>query len=1071
MRFGVLGPLAVWTDEGTRVRVPELKVRALLAAVLVRPGHAVPADRLADDLWAGRPPGNPVNTLQTKVSQLRRVLERAEPGAKGLVRFEAGGYLLAVEPEAVDAGRFAALLARARASADTRTRAALLSDALALWRGPAFADFADDAFARTAAAALEEQRLTALEEQAEARLDLGEHGILAGELADLVAAHPWRERLRAAHLRALFRAGRQSDALARYADYRTRLADELALDPGPELAAVHQAILEQAPELAGSAPPATSAAHPRTNLPAVPSELVGRERDVEEVRERLDRSRLVTLTGPGGVGKTSLALAVAAGAAGAHPDGVWLVEVGSCGGVPDLADSVAATLEIREGAAGTGDPVERLAAALRGRNLLLVLDNCERLVDAAATLVGRLLRDAAGLRVLATCREPLAVSGEAVHAVRPLPVPAPGTADPAALRRSAAVRLFVGRAADAAPGFALDARNAEAVATVCRRLDGLPLALELAAARVRALGVGELARRMDDRFRVLGGGGRRDAPARQRTLRAVIDWSWDLLDGPERTVLRRLAVHPDSCTLDAATVVCGEDDPAAGPDVLDVLARLVDRSLVVAAEGPGGTRYRLLESVAAYCVERLREAGDLEPARRRHAAYYTALAERAWPSLHGPDQRRLLLRLDAEAANLRRALATAAECGDAGQALRLANALSWPWFLRGRYGEAHRMLETALEVPAAAERDEHAAARAQAAAWRAGLALFTGGKREGTGIEAWRDMAAAGSTEAARARAAWFLAHAHVHFGNLSVSRELAAEAMAGARAADDPWTLAAVLSTRAVHALFSGDLARVRRDGAESLRVFEELGDRWGRLAASGHLAALAGINGDYDEATRLHRDALHAAEDLGLWSDVSEHLAGLGRIALLRGDDAQAAELHERALRLAREQSDVGGQEYAAVGLGLLARRRHRLDDAERHLLPWLEWNRTLDADQGRALILAELGFVAELRGDAGRARVLHLEGLAAARRMGDPRAVALAVEGLAGALSLAGDAPGAVRPPAAAAALRAGVGAALPPAERGDVDRVGARLRDVLGEEAFAAEHAGGADGDLDELLRDV
>ncbi|MGH3979424.1 MAG: BTAD domain-containing putative transcriptional regulator, partial [Pseudonocardiaceae bacterium] len=546
MRFGVLGPLAVWTDEGAPVAMPGAKVRALLADLLIHAGEPVSADRLIDELWGEAAPANPAGSLQAKVSQLRRALEQAQPGARALVVSRPSGYLLQVDTDAVDAGRFETLTARARAAGEPAATAALLAEALAIWRGPALADFADDGFARPAITRLEEQRLTALEEHIEARLALGEHGAMVGELDTLVAMHPLRERLRAAHMRALYRAGRQAEALDSYQQLRARLDEELGLDPGPELARLHRAILTHDPALAVPTPPA----RPRTNLPAPLSSLVGRTGAVADVRKLLDTGRLVTLTGPGGVGKTRLALETAAQLVDDLPDGAWVVELAGrddprCGRRSDaiacgddaagcLAEFVAASLGVRDDAALTVPPAgervaltQRLPAALRGKQLLLVLDNCEHAIDAVAELAELLLRSAPGLRILATSREPLGLSGELLSPVQALELPTPAVeADLDAVARCSAVQLFVQRAAAAAPGFELTGKNTAAVAAICRRLDGLPLALELAAARVRVLPVHELAARLDDRFRLLAAG-TRDAPARQQTLRAVVDWSWE----------------------------------------------------------------------------------------------------------------------------------------------------------------------------------------------------------------------------------------------------------------------------------------------------------------------------------------------------------------------------------------------------------------------------------------------------------------------------------------------------------------------------------------------------------------
>ncbi|MGH3679925.1 MAG: BTAD domain-containing putative transcriptional regulator, partial [Natronosporangium sp.] len=442
MRFGVLGPVAVWTADGEPVPVPGRKVRALLAVLIAHEGQPVPAARLIDALWGEHLPGDPAGTLSSKVTQLRGALERAEPGGRRLVASPPPGYRLRIGTDTVDASRFRALTARAREAADPRTRAGLLSDALALWRGPtfaAFADFADEPFARTAAARLTEERLVALEDHAEARLACGEHAELVAELTELLAAYPLRERLRAAHIRALYRSGRPSEALASYEQLRGRLADELGLDPGPDLVALHRAVLARDPAL--DAPSAPATVQPRTNLPAARSELIGRDQAVAGVRARLASDRLVTLTGPGGVGKTRLALATAGGLTDAadFADGVWLAELGALepGSASRPADVVIAALDVRD-VTGAAD---RLVDALRARRMLLILDNCEHVVEPAAELAGRLLRGCPGLRLLATSREPLGLPEEVVWAVPPLGVPDPGAgADAARVARSPAVR-------------------------------------------------------------------------------------------------------------------------------------------------------------------------------------------------------------------------------------------------------------------------------------------------------------------------------------------------------------------------------------------------------------------------------------------------------------------------------------------------------------------------------------------------------------------------------------------------------------------------------------------------------
>ncbi|MFD8112307.1 AfsR/SARP family transcriptional regulator [Streptomyces microflavus] len=1178
MRFGVLGPLVVWDGEGREVRVPEAKVRALLADLLAHDGGPVTADRLIHDLWGDAPPGKPAGALQAKISQLRRVV-----GRDRVVR-QPAGYRLRLDGggDEVDAVRFRALVTEARPVRDPRTRAALLTEALGLWRGPAYADFADGLFVRGPAQRLAEQRLSVLEEQAEARLEAGDHALLAGELADLVALHPLRERLRAAQMRALYAAGRQSEALASYEDLRTRLVGELGVDPSPELAALHGAVLRQEPGLSagawaygvpaggteGSANPVSaresapaaqgrasaardtaSAAHTtgsppsHSNLPVPLTPLVGRRQALADLSQLLSGARLVTLTGPGGVGKTRLAVAAATaerdGArAGELADGTWLVEFsGIRAGTPaDLAQVVAATLGIRDDAphslpgTGTGTPSlpHRLAAALRDRRTLLVLDNCEHVVDAAAELTELLLRTAPGLRVLATGQEPLGLAGEAMFLVEPL--------EPAD-----AVRMFMERAAAAAPGFPRDpdapeAPERRAVAEICRRLDGIPLALELAATRVRALGVRELAERLNDRFRVLTFG-QRGAPARQQTLRAVIDWSWELLSAPERIVLRRLAAHSDGCDLAAAEAVCAGDG-VARDEVLDLVTRLVDRSLVVVVGGPSGPRYRLLESVAAYATERLHEMEDLTAVRDRHLRHYRALAEHAEPRLRGAGQRDRLARLDAEAGNLRSALDEAvrrAGAGEPEEAVRLATALAWWWLLRGRLTEARRSLGAVLAatvgasgpgapvpggasgsgasapasgpgapasggasgsgapVPGGAS-DSRASAPARGSAaptpaatptapspgcaelalLHSAFALLTG---DHTAAAMTTDGPARTATADAvpdpvrRARALWLCAYGLFSAGDTAGSGELNARALALFTTAEDRWGTAAALGLRATLALVRGDLAGLGRDGLRSALIFRELGDRWGELQTVSPLAALAEIRGAYEDAERRQHEGLRMARELGLEAEVSARLSGLGRLALLARDWDRARDLHEQARRIAAEQGYKYGEIHSGMGLALGARRSGDLDRAEAYLLRIRDGYAEVSSQAGDHLLLAELGFVAELRGDARGAASHHLAGLEIARALAEPRALALSLEGLAGAAALPGHATaatGAAVLLGAAAAARRRAGAPLPPAERADVDRITVAARSALGADAFSEAYASGARLDPEEAL---
>ncbi|GIH90272.1 SARP family transcriptional regulator [Planobispora siamensis] len=653
----ILGPLEVRRD-GAPVEVTGDRQRTLLTGLLLRRGRVVPFEQLVDEVFGDRLPRDARNTLQTCVTRLRQFL-----GGDGLVLTRPPGYLLDVPAGSVDAERFAELVARAGRTADPGGRLGLLEEALGLWRGPALAGFD---FARAEAARLEELRLSAREERAAALLALGDAATAALDLDALAVAHPWRERAVALLVTALARTGRTPDALAAYTRHRDALRDELGLDPSADLCDLHGRVLrgELRPDPPVQArPPVRRSRRPRTR----PGSLIGRETELAAIREALVPGRLVTLVGPGGVGKTRLAQCVADD----HAEEVFWVDLAALQDPRALAHTVAAAvgLEAEPGAA-VEDALGEWAGSARG---LLVLDNCEHLLPAVPCLVDRM----PGVTALATSREPLGAAGEHVMDVPPL-------------GRDHAVELFGARVP--LPGFAVGAGQRERIAEICRALDGLPLAVELAAARIGSLTVDDLADRLDERFALL----RRTRPVgRHGALETMIDWSYDMLSEPEQRTFLRLAVFAGTFDLTAAEAVAGPGTAAeavAGPGTADLVARLAERSMLTRPGHAGVGRYRMLETLRAYALCRL-DGQELRRLRHRHATVMTALAEEAEEGMRGPDEGRWMRTLETWLPDMRLAWTWSCREGEHDLMVRLAAALARYGYWRGRgdvmaWGEA-----------------------------------------------------------------------------------------------------------------------------------------------------------------------------------------------------------------------------------------------------------------------------------------------------------------------------------------------------------------------------------------------
>ncbi|MFF1275946.1 BTAD domain-containing putative transcriptional regulator [Streptomyces marokkonensis] len=1081
VRYRILGTTQALRPDGTAVPVGGARLRALLTVLALRPGRTVPVDLLVDEVWDGDPPADATGALQALVGRLRRVL-----GADAVASVD-GGYRLTAAPDDIDLHRFERLAGeglRALADGDAAKAAVVLDDALALWRGgPALAGLPD----RTAEAArVGTRHLDVLRARHTAALALGDAERSLPELTALCDGHPLDEPLQALRLRALRDTGRTAEALAAYEDVRRLLADRLGSDPGAELRALHAELLrpEPAAETRGSEPPG--------NLRARLTSFVGREDDIETLRADLAAARLVTLLGPGGAGKTRLSQEAADTVRRTTPDGVWLAELAPVDDPDDVPEAVLTAVGAREtvlyGAGAESmravadrhaDPVERLAEHCGPRRMLLILDNCEHVVEAAAHLAETLLKRCPRLTVLATSREPLGVRGELLRPVEPLPEPV-------------ALRLLADRGAAARPGFSTD-DDPEACAEICRRLDGLPLAIELAAARLRMLTPRQIADRLDDRFRLLTSGSRTVRP-RQQTLRAVVDWSWDLLDADERDVLGRLSVFAGGCDLTAAEAVCG-------PAALEALGSLVDKSLVVAApSGDGEMRYRLLETVAEYAGERLDESGRRAEAERAHLTHYRELARTTDPLLRGPDQAAGIERLEREYENLRTALRHAIALRDEQEALCLTLSLSWYWQMRDLRVEARNWC---ADVMALGPDPFTEPVRPAAPLWqrctdapppmtgellaeaRRGVHLVHMACMD-TELDDWQTPQAQHKLRLVAAtyrpglpqtcRPPGLLwAFAVMLTGDMDRLREVVDAAVRTCREVPGfDWELASNLQMRANFLANRSDWAAdARRDADEALEIHRRLGDTWGTAEALSARGEARERRGAYEAAAADYRAAIELVERLGARAQKALLLARLGSVLLEAGE----GERGERMLRDVIDRTRGGHNEAMPAARLFLAGwlgRTGRTTEAREQLRILREEFRIAHYVVFDAFILGAEGWLEVADGNDEQALVIVREAL---RQAGDPLSAAMAphmrsVYLTMGATALAG-LDGGARARDAARCLGA-ADAGLPPghvpvgAEREARSLAEARTREALGDAAYETAYAEGAGLTVEEAV---
>jgi predicted ATPase/DNA-binding SARP family transcriptional activator len=1053
VEIAILGPLEVRDAGGRPVEVAGVRLRTLLTRLALDAGRVVPVSVLVDAVWGEQPPADETNALQTLVSRLRRAL-----GDTSVIVQVQGGYRLAVDADAVDAHRFERLVAEGGAAlrrGEHRAASRQLSAALELWRGPALADAVNEALV-VAANRLADLRIIAVLDRIDADLELTDPSALVPELEALAVEHPLHERLAGQLMRALGASGRQADALHVYDRLRNRLADELGVDPSAELQQVHLSLLRG--ELAPTVRPSR-----RSNLKAQLTSFVGREDEVARIGKVLEQHRLVTLVGPGGAGKTRLAGEAAARILDTAADGIWLVELAQVTTGADVPQAVLASLGLREshllerrGKLSARDAMTRLLEGLVDKQTVVILDNCEHVIEASARLADHLLADCPELRILTTSREPLGIFGEVLLAVPPLGQPAP-TATAAEAMEYPAVRLFADRAAAVRPDFEIDDDSVATVIEIVRRLDGLPLAIELAAARLRGLPLADIAARLSDRFRLLTGGSRTALP-RHRTLRAVVEWSWELLSDDERRLAEQLSVFPSGITADSATAVT--DVPAA--EVPDLLASLIDKSLLQPVDS--GRRMRMLETIREYGSDQLAGRGELGAVRARHADHFAALLAQATPHLTTADQLPWFMALSEERENILAALRYRCDLGDADGALHVAIGLASHAMMLGNHAEISVWMADALAV--AGNPDPQLRLLAQAMYALNTAATGASAAEVAEGMRGLRELAhEIGDLDPGLSPFIGLLQAAVAFFAD---EPELADRYIQRTLDNGDEWARASIRMFRANLAENGGDVAAMRSDIEAALEAFRTMGERWGLASTLRGLAQLHTLDGRLDEAMEVYREALALSAEINSREDEGFLLGRLADLEMRRGNFDAARSYINRARATAEEHGAPVEAAFTLAVLGAVEHESGNLEEARalRHeAMRRVETLPTEHPAQGhiRAVLLGVSARIAFDEGDFEAARTYGRDAFVAAIGTRDLPIVAAVGVALAELSELTGCPDEAAVMLGAAARVR---GADDPTSRQ--IIGLTARLKEQLGADRFAERYAVGEALDRDAAI---